>query len=111
MSGAPPLTPTQAEARERWQGRWGLPILVAALVPLFVTSPKTHWVEVAVGLGSWVIFVIDLAVQWRIDRAYLRRRDGRIDAAIVLLTFPYYLIPGVSSSAAVLVVARLARVV
>ena len=49
MSGPVDLTPAQIEARDRWQGRWGLPILVAALVPLFVTSPKTHWVEIAVG--------------------------------------------------------------
>jgi voltage-gated potassium channel len=111
MAGAAGLTPTQVRAREQWQGRWSLPIMVAALVPLFVTSPKTHWVEVAVGLGSWAVFVVDLVVQRRIDPAYLRRRDGRIDAAIVLLTFPYYLIPGVSTSTAVLVVARLARVV
>jgi voltage-gated potassium channel len=106
-----PLTAEQTKARERWQARWNTPILLAALVPLFVTSPKTRWVQVVVGLGSWVVFVIDLVVQRRIDPHYLRRRNGRIDLAIVLLTFPYYLISGLSGASAILLLARLARVV
>jgi len=110
MAAPGPLTDVQMQARERWERWFGPAILFAAIVPLFVTSPKTHWVAVAVGFGSWVVFVIDLVVQRRIDPRYLHRRDGRIDAAIVLLTFPYYLIPGVAGSSAVLVVARLARV-
>jgi voltage-gated potassium channel len=107
----PPPTIEQTEARERWQSRWNTPILLAALVPLFVTSPKTRWVQIVVGLGSWVVFVIDLVVQRRIDPHYLRRRNGRIDLAIVILTFPFYLIAGLSNGTAILLLARLARVV
>jgi voltage-gated potassium channel len=110
MSSAAPLSSAQLRARDRWLQQWNLPILLAAVVPLFVTSPKTEWVALVVGLGSWVVFVVDLAVQRRIDPAYLHRRDGRIDLAIVVLTFPYYLIPGVAGSFAILAVARLARV-
>ena len=88
-----------------------LTIVRIALVPLFVTSPKTRWVQVFVGLGSWIVFVVDLVVQRRIVPDYLRRRNGRIDLGIVLLTFPYYLISGVSSGSALLLLARLARVV
>ena len=105
-----PLTAEQVKARERWQARWTLPILLAALVPLFVTSPKTRWVQVLVGLGSWLVFLVDLVVQRRIDPDYLRRRNGRIDLAIVLVTFPYYLISGLSNATAILLLARLARV-
>jgi voltage-gated potassium channel len=108
---AAPLTAEQIANRERWQARWNLPILLAALVPLFVTSPKTRWVQVFVGLGSWIVFVIDLVVQRRIDPNYLRRRNGRIDLAIVLVTFPYDLISGISNGSALLLLARLARVV
>jgi hypothetical protein len=43
-------------------------------------------VALAVGLGSWLIFVVDLAVLRRIDPRYLHTRNGRIDAAIVVLT-------------------------
>ncbi|HUO72559.1 MAG TPA: potassium channel family protein [Solirubrobacteraceae bacterium] len=111
MVTAQPSTRQQREARARWQQRWNVPILVAALVPLFVTSPKTRWVELLVGLGSWLVFLVDLVVQRRIDADYLRRRDGKIDLSIVVLTFPYYLIPGISGSAAILLLARLARVV
>ena len=107
---ATPLTPEQLTARKRWQSVWNLPILVAAVLPLFVTSPKTRWVEVVVGLGSWLVFLVDLVVRRRIDPNYLHHRNGRIDLGIVLLTFPYYAIPGISGSSAILLLARLARV-
>jgi voltage-gated potassium channel len=105
-----PLTPEQVQARQRWQARWNLPILLAAFIPLFVTSPDSHAVEIVVGVGSWIVFVVDLVVQRRIVPDYLRRRDGHIDLAIVLLTFPYYLLPGVGGAAAILLLARLGRV-
>jgi hypothetical protein len=79
-------------------------------VPFFVTSSKTKWVEIAVGVGSWLVFAVDLVVRLYIDRAYLRRRNGKIDLGIVVLTFPYYLIPGTSGASAILLLARLARV-
>jgi len=41
---------------------------------------------------------------------YLHLRQGKVDLGIVLLTFPYYLIPGISGASAVLLLARLARV-
>ena len=73
----PPLTPEQLRARDRWQSRWNLPIIVAAVVPLFVNSPNTRWVQVLVGLGSWIVFVVDLVVQRRIVPDYLRRPRGQ----------------------------------
>jgi voltage-gated potassium channel len=106
-----PLTPEQLAARERWQGYWNLPILLAAIVPLFVTSPQSRALELVIGVGSWIVFVIDLYVQRRIVPDYLHRSAGRMDLAIVLLTFPYYLIPGLSGYSAVFLIARLARVV
>jgi voltage-gated potassium channel len=105
-----PLTPGQIDARAHWQSRFSLPILLAAFLPLFITSPKAEWVAVVVGFGSWMVFVADLIVQLRIDRDYLRRRDGKIDVVIVLLTFPYYLLPGAQGASALLLLARLGRV-
>jgi voltage-gated potassium channel len=104
-----PLTANQLQARARWEARWNLLIILAALLPLFVVSPKAGWVQIAIGAGSWLVFLIDLIVQRRIDPQYLHRRDGRIDLAIVLLTFPYYLIPGLGTHSAILLLARLAR--
>jgi voltage-gated potassium channel len=104
------LTPEQFAARERWQRRWNLPILLAAFVPLFVTSPKSRAVEVAIGVGSWLVFLVDLVVQRRIAPDYLRRAKGRFDLGVVIVTFPLYLIPGVSGYSAILLLARLGRV-
>jgi voltage-gated potassium channel len=110
-AAAKPVTAEQRKALKRWQAIWNLPIFVAAVVPLFVTSPKTRWVQVAVGLGSWLVFLVDLIVQLRIAPDYLRRRNGKIDLGIVVLTFPFYLIPGINGNSAILLLARLARVV
>ena len=105
-----PLTPGQEAARRRWQGRWNLPIIVAAVLPLFITSPQSRVIELVVGVGSWLVFAVDLHVERRIVPDYLHRPLGRFDLTIVVLTFPFYLVSGVSNAAAVLLLARLARV-
>src|SRR5262249_11461576 len=89
---------------------WNLPILLAAFLPLFITSPDSRAVAIGIGVGSWVVFVIDLVVQRRIVPDYLHHRDGLIDLTIVALTFPYYLLPNVSGASALLLLARLGRV-
>jgi voltage-gated potassium channel len=104
------LTPKQLRALDVWHRRSNLPILLAAIVPLVVSSPQVRAVAIVVGLGSWLVFLVDLVVQRRIVRDYLHTRNGRIDLAIVVFTFPYYLIPGAGSYTAILAVARLARV-
>jgi len=53
-------------------------------------EPDSTAVALSIGIGSWIVFVIDLVVQRRIVPEYLRTLSGRIDAAIVVLTFPYY---------------------
>jgi hypothetical protein len=60
------LSPEQHAAREWWQHRWNLPILLAAFVPLFVTFPSSRAVQIAIGVGSWLVFLVDLVVQRRI---------------------------------------------
>jgi voltage-gated potassium channel len=104
------LNPEEAKALDQWRSRFNLPILLAAIVPLFVTSPQIKVVGLIVGIGSWLVFLIDLIVRRRIVSDYLHRRNGRIDLTIVIFTFPYYLIPGAGAYSAVLVLARLARV-
>ncbi|HTO26235.1 MAG TPA: ion transporter [Gaiellaceae bacterium] len=106
-----PVHTAQSDELARWQAKFNIPILLAALVPLFITSPQSKWVEIAVGFGSWLVFVVDLVVRRRLVPNYFHLRDGKIDITIVLLTFPYYLIPAASGYAAILLLARLARVV
>jgi voltage-gated potassium channel len=110
VGGADDLTAEQLAARQRWEHWWNLPILLAAVIPLFVTSPSSRAVEVAIGVGSWLVFLIDLVVQRRIAPDYLHRAKGRFDLAVVIATFPIYLIPGVSGYSAILLLARLGRV-
>src|SRR5215475_1040484 len=104
------LTAEQEAARTRWQRRWNVPILLAAFVPLFVTSPSSRAVQIAIGVGSWLVFFVDLVVQRRIVPDYLHRATGRFDLAVVIVTFPVYLIPGVTGYSAILLLARLGRV-
>jgi hypothetical protein len=85
-------------------------ILLAAFVPLFVNSPKSPAVAIAIGVGSWLAFLVDLVVQRRIVPDYLHRATGRFDLAVVIVTFPAYLIPGVNGYSAILLLARLGRV-
>src|SRR5262245_24228364 len=96
------LTSEQLAARARWQRRWNLPILLAALVPLFVTSPQSRITQIVVGVGSWLVFLIDLVVQRRIAPSYLRTRRGHVDLVIVIFTFPFYLLPGAGGYTAIL---------
>src|SRR3954470_6831340 len=97
-----PLTAEQLKRIDRWQSRWNLPLIVAALLPLFISSPDTRWVEVVIGVGSWIVFVVDLVMQRRIVPEYLHLRRGRFDAAIVGVTFSLLFIPGGRRGAGVL---------
>ena len=81
------------------------------MLPLFTAVDVNRWVEVIVGVGAWLIFLVDLIVQRRIVPDYLRRPIGWFDLGVLLLTFPFYLIPGVAGGTGFLVLARLARVV
>src|SRR3954451_15708853 len=105
-----PLTALRRKATQRWQSFWNARLILAALLPLFISSPDTRWVEVGIGVGSWIVFVVGLVVQRRIVPEYLHLRRGRFDAAIVVITFPVYLIPGVNGGSAILLLARLGRV-
>jgi hypothetical protein len=82
------LTAAQMQALDAWRRRSTLPILLAAIVPLVVTSPNVRAVALVVALGSWLVFLVDLGVQRRIVPTYLHSRNGRIDLAIVVFSFP-----------------------
>jgi voltage-gated potassium channel len=60
---------------------------------------------------TWLVFLIDLVVHLRLTRGYLRTGLGSFDLIVVLLTSPWYLLPGASAGALVNVLrlARLAR--
>jgi voltage-gated potassium channel len=94
----PPPRPAD-EARDaaltRWERRTGFVVVLAALAPIIVgLGDPGDGVIIGVALASWAIFVVDLVVRIRLMPGYLRTRFGQMDLAIVILTAPWFLIPG-----------------
>jgi len=88
-----------------------VPIVVSAILPLIVVPQSGTLVGVLVGVVTWLVFLVDLVVRLRLTRGYLRTGLGIFDLIVVLLTSPWYLLPGASAGALVNVLrlARLAR--
>jgi len=85
-------------------------ITAAALLPIVrtLTSPGQSGPAIWLDLASWAIFIADFVVHIRWKPAYLRSNVGKFDLSIVLLTAPWYLIPGFGNTR-VLGIARLGR--
>jgi voltage-gated potassium channel len=104
------------EARERLQEherRIYIPLLLSALLPIVVAASRAATdsrVSVVVNVIAWLVFVYDLFVHVRLERHYLRSKAGVFDLVIVLITAPWFLLPGFGGSQ-ILVLARLARLV
>jgi voltage-gated potassium channel len=64
---------------------------------------------VAIGIVSWLVFVVDVIVHGRLLQQFLRTRLGMFDLAIVVLTAPWFLLPGTFAGGGFIVVLRLAR--
>jgi voltage-gated potassium channel len=86
-----------------------LPIVLSALVPLVIAPEPGNPVSVVIGIVSWLVFVVDFVVHERLLRQYLRTGLGRFDLAIVVLTAPWFLLPGTHAVGGFIVVLRLAR--
>jgi len=109
-----PRSPQDASALARFNGEMALPIMLAAVVPLFLLPGGAHeLLEAGVFIVSWLVFVLDLVVHERRTIRYLHTWMGRFDLTVVVLTAPWFLVVGPSESRFVLLirVARLARVV
>jgi voltage-gated potassium channel len=112
----PPLKPgaprSAADAAElsRHDKRMELPLILSAVLPLLLVPQNGHPVSIVIGIGSWVVFVYDFVVHRRRTVHYVKTRYGRFDLAIVILTAPWFLLPGAQSGGLV-VVLRLARLV
>lgn len=107
---APPRTPDDAAFLTRYESwsRWF--IVGAAILPLMVPPKSGKDLSIVVGVGSWLIFLVDYIVQTRTRVKYLKSRSGMFDFVIVVLTSPWYLLPGVSGGG-LIVILRLARLV
>jgi voltage-gated potassium channel len=104
-------SPEDERRLEGWERKAQLPILASALLPIVFSLAGTDSVlAVAVMIVSWLVFIADLVVHARLVPRFLRTRWGMFDLGVVVLTAPWFLIPGLGN-ARFLVFARLARLV
>ena len=103
--------PGDAQRLARFEGHMALPLTLSAVLPIVVAASRAALdsrVSIVVSVVSWVVFVFDLVVHMRFLRRYLRSGTGIFDLSIVVLTAPWFLVPGFGE-AQVLMLARLAR--
>jgi voltage-gated potassium channel len=107
-----PRSAADAEFLERFDRAMRLPIVAAALLPLVVMSESTGWIPAVVELATWPVFLVDYLVHARHRHRYWRTPIGVFDLAVVVITAPWFLLPGAHSGrfVALLRLARLARV-
>jgi voltage-gated potassium channel len=85
-----------------------LPIVLAAILPLILSPQPGNPVGVIVGIASWLVFLLDFVVHQRRLDHYLGTGLGKFDLVVVILTSPWYLLPG-ANAGGFIVVLRLAR--
>ena len=107
-----PRSPREADRLEIFRRRMQLPIVLSALIPLLVPPSSDGVVGAVVGVVTWLVFLFDLVVQIRHRVKYLRTGLGVFDLIVVIVTAPWYLIPGFGGArfALLLRLARLVRV-
>ncbi|MET0458964.1 MAG: potassium channel family protein [Ilumatobacteraceae bacterium] len=104
-------SPADLQRLSDFDQRIYLPLVLSALLPIVLAAGNAaddSGVSIAVNVASWLVFVIDLVVHVRLIRHYLRSPVGIFDLVVVVITAPWFLIPGLGGSQ-VLVLARLAR--
>jgi voltage-gated potassium channel len=106
-------SPADLQRLSDYDRRIYVPLLLSALLPIVVAAgnaTEDSRVSIAVNVVAWLVFVVDLVVHCRLVAGYLRSRVGKFDLFVVILTAPWFLIPGLGG-AQILVFARLARLV
>src|SRR5262245_44809008 len=103
-------SPADAEALARFNQRMAFPLVVSAVVPLFLLPGGAYPLLAAVVfIASWLVFLVDLVVHERRLVNYLGTWLGRFDLLVVVLTAPWFLIIGTGGGKFVILI-RLARV-
>jgi voltage-gated potassium channel len=95
----------------RFEERTRLLLVLSAIVPIVVAFSRAttdSGISIAVNVVAWIVFLVDLLVHMRYIRRYLRTGTGVFDLVVVILTAPWFLIPGFEGTQ-VLQLARLAR--
>jgi voltage-gated potassium channel len=98
----------------RWERRTSSWIIVSALLPIAMAfAPRqSSTLSNVVNVVCWLVFLVDLLVHLRLSDHYLRKRRGKFDLTIVIITAPWFLFTGGASQFVVLArLARLGRVI
>jgi voltage-gated potassium channel len=103
-----PRSERDAAFLERFDARMRLPIIVSAILPLIVTPGPDDWLDVVIGVASWLVFLVDYVVHARRLERYGRTGLGRFDLFVVVATAPWFLLPG-GQAGGFVVLLRLAR--
>ena len=85
-----------------------LPIVLSAVLPLILAPEPGKPVSLAIGILSWLVFVFDFVVHERLLRSTCALPLGKFDLAIVVLTAPWFLLPGATAGGGFIVILRLA---
>ncbi len=99
------------ETLARFEQRTRLLLVMSAIMPIVVAFSRAttdSWVSITINIAAWVVFIIDLVVHMRYIRHYLRTGTGIFDLVVVILTAPWFLIPGLEGTQ-FLQLARVAR--
>jgi voltage-gated potassium channel len=105
-----PRSPEDARALARFDGAMAFPLVLAALLPLILLpGGEASLLAVAVNIVAWIVFLVDFVVHQRRLDHYVATWLGRFDLLVVVLTAPWFLLPGAGGSRFVVLI-RLARV-
>jgi voltage-gated potassium channel len=103
-----------AEALALFNHRMALPLVLSAVIPLFLLPGGAYPALAAVTfIVAWLVFLLDLVVQERHLVHYLGTWLGRFDLVVVMLTAPWFLVLGTGTGKFVVLIrlARVARIV
>jgi voltage-gated potassium channel len=105
-----PRSPEDARHLARFDAAMAFPLVLAALLPLvLLPGDDASLVAALVNVVAWVVFLVDFVVHERRLYDYLGTWLGRFDLLVVVLTAPWFLLPGLGESRFVILI-RLARV-
>jgi voltage-gated potassium channel len=102
-------SPEDAAALKRFDARMTIPLILAAVLPLFLMSGETNSALAdTIFIVSWIVFLVDFVVHERRLIHYLHTWWGRFDLMVVVVTAPWFLLFG-PGNAKFVMIARLAR--
>jgi len=109
LKAGQPRSDADAAFMKRFDAVMRLPIIISALLPLVIVPESGGWAGIIVGVATWIVFLVDFVVRSRHTVHYRKTGLGLFDLGVVILTAPWFLLPGFQAGRFVVLI-RLARV-